>query len=129
MLDQARFFPGDAVYALTMWNRLQTRAAYRTYLAAGLWFWLVPSVLAGITVRWQTDLVWGQGYIYLAYEFVGVGMVLTGIAAIIRTYAPRPWARVAFAVFFGLVLVACVLAAGENILNVGTIVPGPASAG
>lgn len=59
MLDQARFFPGDAVYALTMWNRLQTRAAYRTYLAAGLWFWLVPSVLAGITVRWQKDLVWG----------------------------------------------------------------------
>ena len=56
-------------------------------------------------------------------------MALTGIAAIIRTYAPRPWARVAFAVFFGLVLVACVLAAGENILNVGTIVPGPASAG
>ena len=108
--------------------RLSTRVS-TAMVAAGLWFWLVPSVLAGITVRWQKDLVWGQGDIYLAYSFVGVGMVLTGIAATIRTYAPRPWARVAFAVFFGLVLVACALAAGENILNVGTIVPGPASAG
>lgn len=98
-------------------------------VAAGLWAWVVPSALASTTVRWQTELVWGQGYIYLAYQFVGVGLVLTGIAAIIRTYAPRPWARIAFATFFGVVLVACVLAAGENILNVGTIVPGPQNPG
>jgi hypothetical protein len=32
-------------------------------------------------------------------------------------------------VLFGIVVVACVLTAAENILNVGTIVPGPAGPG
>ncbi|MEI7794486.1 MAG: hypothetical protein WCI83_07565 [Thermoleophilia bacterium] len=98
-------------------------------IGAGLWAWVVPSVLAAVTARWQTELVWGQGYIYLAYEFVGLALVLTGIAGVVRSYAPAPWARVAFSVLFGIVLVACVLTAAENILNVGTLVPGPAGPG
>ncbi len=98
-------------------------------IGAGAWAWLTPSLLAGVTVRWQESLDWGVGYIYLPYEFVGLALVLTGIAGIVRSYAPAPWARVAFSVLFGIVVVACVLTAAENILNVGTIVPGPAGPG
>ena len=44
--------------------------------AAGLWIWLVPSVLVGINSRWQQDLPQGQGYIYSFYETIGIGLVV-----------------------------------------------------
>jgi len=93
-------------------------------LAAGVWAWVVPSALAAVTVRWQTELIWGQGYIYLPYEFAGFTLVMTGIAGAVRAHVPRPWARVALGVFFGAMVIACALTAGVNIVNVGTIVPG-----
>ncbi len=93
-------------------------------IAAGLWAWIVPALLAGVTVRWQNELLWGQGYVYLAYQFVGFALVLTGIATLLRTHAHRPWARVAFVVLFAAMVAACAVTAGVNITAVGTIVPG-----
>lgn len=93
-------------------------------MAAGLWAWVVPALLAGVTVRWQNELIWGQGYVYLAYQFVGFALVMAGIATLLRTHADRPWARVAFVVLFAAMVAACAVTAGVNISAVGTIVPG-----
>ena len=98
-------------------------------VAAGLWAWIVPSMLAAVTVRWQMELVWGQGYVYLPYEFVGFALVMTGIAALLRARAHAPWARAAFVVLFAVMVAACAVTAGMNIFAVGTIVPGPAGPG
>ena len=93
-------------------------------VAAGLWAWTVPAMLAAITVRWQVELVWGQGYVYLPYEFVGFALLLTGVMALLRTRAHLPWARTAFVVLFAVMVAACAVTAGMNIFAVGTIVPG-----
>jgi len=73
--------------------------------------------------------VWGQGYVYLPYEFVGFALVMTGIAALLRARAHAPWARAAFVVLFAVMVAACAVTAGMNIFAVGTIVPGPAGPG
>ena len=94
------------------------------FVVAGLWAWVVPALLAGVTVRWQNELIWGQGYVYLAYQFVGFALVMTGIATILRSRASRPWARALFVVLFAAMVAACAVTAGINIFAVGTIVPG-----
>ncbi len=98
-------------------------------IAAGIWAWVIPSVLAGVTLRWQVDLIWGQGYVYLPYEFVGFSLVVTGIAALLRARADRPWARVAFVVLFAALAAGCAVTAGVNILGAGGYVPGAAGPG
>ena len=98
-------------------------------MAAGLWAWVVPSVLAAVTVRWQGELFWGQGYIYLPYEFVGFGLVLAGVGTLLRANAHRPWARIAFVVLFACLVAGCAVTAGVNIVGVGSIVPGPQGPG
>lgn len=96
---------------------------------AGLWAWIVPSVLAAVTLRWQVDLIWGQGYVYLLYQFVGFALVMAGIAALLRANAHRPWARTAFVVLFALLAVGCAVTAGVNITAAGGYVPGAAGPG
>ena len=98
-------------------------------VAAGLWAWVVPSILAGVTVRWQAELIWGQGYVYLPYEFVGFALVITGAAALLRARAHQPWARAAFVVLFVALAIGCAVTAGVNILAAGSYVPGAAGPG
>lgn len=92
--------------------------------AAGLWAWTVPSVLAAITVRWQAELPWGQGYIYLVYEYVGFAFFATGIGTLLFSRREHMWARLSFAALFVVFAAACCATAGVNIFGVGTIVPG-----
>lgn len=94
-------------------------------VVAGAWAWVIPSLLAGVTLRWQESLVWGQGYIYLAYEYVGIALILTGVTALVARHAPGRAARVTFAVLFGVVVVGCALAIATNLVAAGVIVPGP----
>ena len=98
-------------------------------IVAGVWAWLVPSALASITTRWQVELIWGQGYVYLAYEWVGLTLLLTGVAALIRTRLPSPWARLVFGVLFGLGLLLLAGTAAMNVTVTGMTVPGPAGPG
>jgi hypothetical protein len=93
-------------------------------MAAGLWAWVIPSALASVTVRWQAELSWGTGYIYLPYEFVGFALFMTGVATLLKARADRPWARVSFAILFAILAAGCAVTAGVNIVAVGTIVPG-----
>ena len=93
-------------------------------VVAGLWAWIIPSVLADITVRWQNEIVWGQGYIYLVYEWVGFVLVVAGLMTLLRSRADRPWARVTFAVVFIALVAACAVSAGMNIVALGGWIPG-----
>lgn len=52
---------------------------------AGAWALIVPALLASITVRWQTELFFGQGYIYLVYQSVGLAIL---VAALLARFAP-----------------------------------------
>lgn len=103
---------------------MSTRSAW-ALIGAGAWAWVVPSILAGVTRRWQDSLVWGQGYIYLAYEYVGVALLLTGAAVLVARRAHSRGARIVFAVLFGAVVAGCVIAIAANLVAVGRGVPGP----
>ncbi len=103
---------------------IRTRVAI-VMMAVGAWAWIIPSILAGVTRRQQGELTWGHGYIYLPYEYVGVALIVTGAACLIRQKVTAPWARWIFAGLFLVVLLVCAMTAGSNILGVGAHVPGP----
>jgi hypothetical protein len=92
---------------------------------AGAWAWIAPSALAAITVRWQTELVFGRGYIYLAYEYVGVALVAAGGATLLARPSRGRVARVCLAVAFALALVGIALAISSNMAYAARFVPGP----
>lgn len=41
----------------------------------GLWIWLSSSALIAVTVRWQTDLRPGQGYLAVVYGYLGCALL------------------------------------------------------
>jgi hypothetical protein len=45
----------------------------------GVWFWVVPSVLVGITLRWQLQDLWGQSYVPVVFETFGFALVMTAV--------------------------------------------------
>ena len=94
-------------------------------VVAGSWAWLVPSLLAGITLRWQEELIFGQGYVYLPYEYVGIALISAGIAGLLSGMHRSRGVRTAVVAMLALVLVGCALTAGSNILYAGQFVPGP----
>jgi hypothetical protein len=42
----------------------------------GCWMWVAPALLVGITLRWQYELPWGEGYLSMVFSSVGVVMML-----------------------------------------------------
>ena len=94
-------------------------------MAVGIWVWAIPSLLAAITHRWQDELIWGHGYVYLPYEFVGVAFVVTGAACLLRQRLRSPWAQWVFAALFLIALVVCARTAASNIIDAAQYVPGP----
>lgn len=47
--------------------------------ALGVWLWIAPAALVAVTKRWQTDIPWGQGYIPVVYEYLGLGLLLLSL--------------------------------------------------
>lgn len=98
-------------------------------MVAGSWAWVVPSLLASVTQRWQSDLIWGQGYVYLAYEYAGVALLASGAFCLLAGHdRPRSMRCIAVAVF-ALALVACAITVSSNLVFAGQFVPGPAGPG
>ena len=97
-------------------------------LCAGAWAWVVPSLLAALTFRWQQELIPGQGYIYLPYEYVGVAMVVAGAVALLAGPDRPRWMRTTATVVLAVLLIGAVVAIASNIAFAGALVPGPANA-
>ena len=95
-------------------------------IVAGGWAWLVPSLLAGITRRWQEELIFGQGYVYLPYEYVGVALIFAGVAGLLSGMPRSRGVRISVVAMLALVLIGCAITVGSNILYAGQFVPGPA---
>jgi hypothetical protein len=93
----------------------------------GAWAWVVPSALAAITVRWQEELPLGHGYIYLVYEYVGIALLLAGVASLLARRARPRWATLALALVFTLAIVGLAVTVASNITFAGQFVPGPDS--
>lgn len=56
----------------------------------GAWIWLSSSVLISITVRWQDEMLRGQGYLSVIYGYFGVALfLLSGFLAVDRLVADR----------------------------------------
>lgn len=94
-------------------------------IAAGAWAWFVPSLLTGLTSRWQNELILGQGYIYLPYEYVGIALISAGIAGLFSGKPRSRGARTAVVTMLALLLIGCALTVGSNIIYAGQFVPGP----
>jgi hypothetical protein len=87
----------------------------------GAWIWLTSAALVAITVRWQLELPWGQGYISGIYGYFGVAMVVGGLWAVghVRTAGLRPGVRRVFTHGSALVVaLACAVTVGGNLLLV-----------
>ena len=56
-------------------------------------------------------------------------LLLTGVAALIRTRLPSPWARLVFGVLFGLGLLLLAGTAAMTVTVTGMTGPGPAGPG
>jgi hypothetical protein len=97
-------------------------------LGAGAWAWVVPSLLAALTFRWQQELIPGQGYIYLPYEYVGVALVVAGGVALLAGPDRPRWMRLTATGVFALLLVGAAVAIASNIAFASSLVPGPANA-
>lgn len=98
-------------------------------IGSGVWAWMVPAALAGISVRWQTDLQWGQGYVYSLYQYVGVCLVAAGALTLVLGRSDRPRWRVAGVVFFAIACLACAITVASNISFVGQFITGPQGPG
>lgn len=98
-------------------------------MAAGAWAWLVPSVLAGVTQRWQMELTWGQGYVYLAYEYVGVALLAGGALCLLADREASKALRIGAFALVAVVCVACAVTVAANLVYAGQFVPGPAGPG
>lgn len=62
----------------------------------GLWCWLASGAFVAVTVRWQTELPPGQGYLAVVWGYVGVALLLTaGWLTLHRSSVVRPsvWRR------------------------------------
>jgi hypothetical protein len=96
-------------------------------VAAGSWAWLVPSLLIGVTRRWQDELIFGQGYISLPFEYVGIGLICAGIAGLLSGSDRSRRVRFTVVALLALALAGSAIAAGSNIYHAGAFVPGPQS--
>jgi hypothetical protein len=96
-------------------------------VAAGSWAWVVPSLLIGVTRRWQGELIFGQGYISLPFEYVGIGLICAGIAGLLSGSDRSRRVRFTVVALLAFALVGSAIAAGSNIYHAGAFVPGPQS--
>ncbi len=115
---------------VTQWRRTRdvVRIDHRVTVAllmAGAWAWLVPSILAAITVRWQQTLPAGAGYIYVVYSSFGVALIVGAIYAALRRPAASSCQLVIARVLVGVVCVVAVLCAAANIQFAARFVPPP----
>ena len=98
-------------------------------IAAGVWAWTIPAILAGITVRWQNELQWGQGYIYSIYQYVGIALLTGGAMGVIGDRgSTRGWKTTAVIVL-ALACVGCTITVCSNIFFAGQFVAGPQGPG
>lgn len=98
-------------------------------IAVGLWAWTIPAIIAGISVRWQGELQWGQGYIYSIYQYVGVALAAGGVLGLMgdRT-STRGWKLTAIVVL-ALACLGCAVTVCSNIFFAGQFVSGPQGPG
>jgi|NGEPerStandDraft_6_1074524.scaffolds.fasta_scaffold07126_5 hypothetical protein len=90
------------------WKQLRFVDRWRLALLAGIgvWIWVLPSLLTGVTERWQEQVMWGQSYLYVVFETFGIALVavaaLCGLKRVV--HAHRRYASAANAVAFVLVV-------------------------
>ena len=98
-------------------------------IAAGVWAWTIPAILAGITVRWQNELAWGQGYIYSIYQYAGVALLAGGALGLMGDRASsRGWKTTAIAVL-AVACIGCTITVCSNVFFAGQFVVGPQGPG
>ena len=94
-------------------------------LIAGIWIWVIPTLLAGITSRWQTQLPLHQGYIYVVYESLGVALIVAALYTALTARIGDPRSRKVAMVVAGLAGVLAGLTAGTNLDYGRQMSPGP----
>jgi hypothetical protein len=70
-------FLGMRSLAHTPWP-LKQRSP-QLYALLGAWIWVTPAILISLTERWQTGIPWGEGYISVVLEYVGLALCLLSL--------------------------------------------------
>ncbi len=74
------------IYRLTGSVHPANRRAIGLYALLGAWIWVTPAILISVTKRWQTDIPWGQGYIPVVYEYLGLALCLLSLWMLIGSW-------------------------------------------
>jgi hypothetical protein len=94
-------------------------------IMSGAWAWIIPSLLAGITARWQTELPVNQGYIYVVYQSLGVALFVGGSFTLLTNRLMDPLSRKIAIGIAVLAAVALGLTVGTNLDYARQMPPGP----
>ena len=103
----------------------RTRQHPWALIIAGTWAWVIPSLLAGITVRWQLDLPTNQGYIYVVYQSLGLALLIGGVSTALTYRLADPVSRVIASCIAILIAIALGLTAGTNLNYAQQMPQGP----
>jgi hypothetical protein len=103
----------------------RTRQHPWALIIAGAWAWVIPSLLAGITVRWQLELPINQGYIYVVYQSLGLALLAGGVFTAFTYRLADPVSRTIATCMAILIAVALGLTAGANLNYAKQMPPGP----
>lgn len=98
-------------------------------IAVGGWAWIVPAGLASISVRWQNELQWGQGYIYSVYQYAGVALLASGALGVMADRAMNRGWKLAAVAILAVACIGCAVTVGSNIVFAGQFVSGPQGPG
>lgn len=67
------------LYHLARNLRLRDEHAAKLCGLLGAGMWIAPAVLIAVTKRWQESMPWGQGYISVVYEYLGLALCLLSL--------------------------------------------------
>jgi hypothetical protein len=67
------------LYRLAENLRLPNEHAAKLCGLLGAGMWIAPAALIAVTKRWQVSMPWGQGYISVVYEYLGLALCLLSL--------------------------------------------------
>lgn len=113
--------PGVLITMKKIRPAMPMKPAFFAFLS-GIWIWGSSALITAVTKRWQDELLWGQAYLNVVFEYFGLALSTAALISVILYFVDQKfnpkWREITFAsisLAFVTVIV-CTLAANLSIL-------------